>query len=96
MSEHRSTVDSNGSPATPREPRTYRYPHNLRYVNHDMALDSQDAPTQSWTERVPTGKTTVTCPCGLDTGAVPSDEARLVYEEHRNHIRDEIAGKPHC
>ncbi|MFE2164677.1 hypothetical protein ACFXB3_06340 [Streptomyces sp. NPDC059447] len=44
-------------------------------------------------ERRPTGETTVTCQCGLDTGAVPSDEARLAYEVHRNLIRDEIAAR---
>ncbi|MFB6614865.1 hypothetical protein ACIGFK_03670 [Streptomyces sp. NPDC085524] len=44
-------------------------------------------------ERRPTGETTVTCLCGLDTGAVPSDQARLTYEVHRNLIRDEIAAR---
>lgn len=94
MSEYRSTLDSTGPASLPREPRTPAYRHKLRYENHDTALDSQDTPAQQWTGRVPTGKTTVTCLCGLDTGAVPSDEARLVYEEHRNLIRDEIATNP--
>lgn len=62
--------------------------HNLRFENHSKFVDWEPGSMRS--EQVPTGETTVTCTCGLDTGAIPSDQARLIYEEHRNLIRDEI------
>ncbi|MBT2449467.1 hypothetical protein J7F03_20720 [Streptomyces sp. ISL-43] len=89
MSEQRFTLDNSGATFTPSEPRTPVFRHNLRFENHSRVLDWE--PGSTYSERVPTGETTVTCTCGLDTGGVPSDRARLVYEEHRNLIRDEIA-----
>ncbi|MFD3696995.1 hypothetical protein ACFWUZ_12715 [Streptomyces sp. NPDC058646] len=71
------------------------YRHNLRFENHGTAYDPQHTPAAPRPGRVTTGETTVTCSCGLDTGALPSDDARLVYEVHRNVIRDETsAGIP--
>ncbi|MFJ1864791.1 hypothetical protein ACIOD1_09170 [Streptomyces sp. NPDC088097] len=67
--------------------------HNLRLENHSKAIDPQDGPTQLRPARVPTGETTVTCACGLDTGALPSDDARLIYEQHRHLIRDESTAR---
>jgi len=89
MDEQRFTLDNSGATPAPGEPPAFR--HNLRFEDHSEALDCQVSPEQAWRDRVLTGATTATCTCGLNTGAVPSDEARLVYEEHRNLIRDEIA-----
>ncbi|MGW7099664.1 hypothetical protein [Streptomyces sp. NPDC054838] len=83
MDEQRFTPDNSG--VTP------AFRHNLRFEDHSEVRDWQVNPAQGRRDRVLTGETTATCTCGLDTGAVPSDEARLVYEEHRNLIRDEIA-----
>ncbi|MEW1638639.1 hypothetical protein AB0469_31845 [Streptomyces sp. NPDC093801] len=91
MSEQRFTLDNSGSAFTPREPRTPVFRHNLRFENHSKVLDWE--PGSMYSVRVPTGETTVTCACGLDTGAVPSGDARLAYEAHRNLVRNEIAAK---
>ncbi|MCX4547062.1 hypothetical protein [Streptomyces sp. NBC_01565] len=91
MSEHRFTVDltSTGTGtggSTPSHTRKPQYRHSLRYEN---------PAGEAWTSaeghslRAPSGLTVVTCACGLATEALPSDDARLVYEEHRNTIRDE-------
>ncbi|GGZ47583.1 hypothetical protein GCM10010371_03650 [Streptomyces subrutilus] len=90
MSKQRFNLDDSGATFPPSEPRTPAYRHKLRLENHTAGPEWQDGAAQQWTERTPTGRTTVTCRCGLDTGAVPTNEARLVYEEHRNLIRDEI------
>jgi hypothetical protein len=87
MDEQRFTLDNSGATPAPGEPPAFR--HNLHFENHSEALDWQLNPTQGRRDRVLTGETTATCTCGLDTGAVPSNEARLIYEEHRNLIRDE-------
>ncbi|MET9887383.1 hypothetical protein ABZZ20_30445 [Streptomyces sp. NPDC006430] len=65
--------------------------HNLRFENHSTAVVQEEGQTRPWPVRVPTGETTVTCACGLDTGAIPTDNARMLYEQHRYLIRDEIA-----
>lgn len=67
--------------------------HNLRFENHGTAPVPQHDPAPSQPGRGTAGVTTVTCTCGLDTGALPSDDARLVYEVHRNEIRDEVRGE---
>ncbi|MER5932370.1 hypothetical protein [Streptomyces sp. NPDC002054] len=80
MSEHRFTVDqtSTGKP---------QYRHNLRYENPaGKAWTSPEGDTRSTLS----GLTVVRCACGLATEALPRDGARLVYEEHRNAIRDEM------
>ncbi|MEU8843878.1 hypothetical protein AB0D97_32975 [Streptomyces roseus] len=99
MTEHRFTVDltsadsadgydgHDDNPAsTPREARKPRYRHSLRY---ESPAGEAGAGPEEHMVRTPRGLTVVTCACGLDTGALPSDDARLVYEEHRNVIRDE-------
>ena len=65
-----------------------QYRHNLRYEN--PAGGAWTSP-EGHTLRTPSGLTVVTCACGLATEALASDDARLVYEEHRNAIRDEMA-----
>ncbi|MEV6578579.1 hypothetical protein AB0M92_10520 [Streptomyces sp. NPDC051582] len=92
MTEHRFTVDltsadsSDGTGSTPRHTRKPQYRHSLRYEN-----PAGEAPTgpEGHAPRTPRGLTAVRCACGLATEALPSDDARLVYEEHRNVIRDE-------
>ncbi|MGW8777207.1 hypothetical protein ACWGNM_03930 [Streptomyces sp. NPDC055796] len=98
MSEHRFTVDltstdSTGSAgSTPSHVRRPRYRHSLRYEN--PAGEAWTGP-DGHALRTPCGLTVVTCACGLATEALPSDDARLVYEEHRNTIRDEsMRGNP--
>ncbi|WP_411102870.1 hypothetical protein [Streptomyces sp. cmx-4-9] len=66
--------------------------HNLRFENHGADPDPQHGADPSPSGRATTGATTVTCTCGLDTGALPSDDARLMYEVHRNEIRDQVRG----
>ncbi|MFG2750988.1 hypothetical protein [Streptomyces xanthophaeus] len=69
--------------------------HNLRFEHHGTVQNPAHTPDGPRPGRVTAGETTVTCTCGLDTGALPSDEARMVYEVHRNVIRDETsAGIP--
>ncbi|MFK0046187.1 hypothetical protein ACIQU4_19185 [Streptomyces sp. NPDC090741] len=100
MTEHRFTVDltsagtgSTGSTGnTPSRTRKPQYRHSLRYEN--PAGEAWTSP-EGHTLRTPSGLTVVTCSCGLATEALPSDDARLVYEEHRNTIRDEtMRGNP--
>ncbi|MER6779626.1 MULTISPECIES: hypothetical protein [unclassified Streptomyces] len=91
MSEHLSSVDLTGTDGTdgtgsaPGHTGKPQYRHHLRYEN-----PTGEAPSgQGHALRAPRGLTVVTCACGLATEALPSDDARLVYEEHRNAIRDE-------
>ncbi|MBT2401931.1 hypothetical protein [Streptomyces sp. ISL-100] len=88
MSKHRFSVDQTGTGCTPSHTRTSKYRHNLRYEN--PAGGAWTSP-EGHTLRTPCGLTVVTCACGLATEALPSDDARLLYEEHRNAIRDEMA-----
>ncbi|MCX5192715.1 hypothetical protein OOK31_02215 [Streptomyces sp. NBC_00249] len=64
--------------------------HNLRFT--DLEGEAPPSPA-GHARRSHSGATVVTCACGLDTGALPSDDARLVYEQHRHQIRDEADGK---
>ncbi|MFI5666203.1 hypothetical protein [Streptomyces sp. NPDC051704] len=94
MSEHPFTADltstggtdcTDSTGSTPEHTGKPQYRHNLRYENPTgEALSSQ-----GHTPRTSRGLTVVTCACGLATEALPSDDARLVYESHRNVIRDE-------
>ncbi|MFF4852492.1 hypothetical protein [Streptomyces sp. NPDC001194] len=91
MSEHPFTADLTSTGGTdsagsaPGHTGKPQYRHNLRYENPTgEALGSQ-----GHTLRAARGLTVVTCACGLATEALPSDDARLVYESHRNVIRDE-------
>ncbi|MET9609755.1 hypothetical protein ABZZ17_32615 [Streptomyces sp. NPDC006512] len=61
--------------------------HRLRLENHqgDSYTDSHGQVHQTLT-----GLTTVTCACGMRSDPIPSDDARLVYEQHRHLIRDEV------
>ncbi|GGX44631.1 hypothetical protein [Streptomyces chryseus] len=86
MSKHRSRIDQAATGCTPSHTRTSRYRHNLRYTN--PAGGSWTSPEGN-TLRTPCGLTVVTCACGLATEALPINDARLLYEEHRNAIRDE-------
>lgn len=62
--------------------------HNVRFENHEglTIIDSDGV-----VNRYPSGMTTITCSCGLDTGAIPSAEARQVYEQHWRETRPENA-----
>ncbi|KOU23406.1 hypothetical protein ADK52_18260 [Streptomyces sp. WM6372] len=92
MSQHRfpvdltGTDDTGGTAGAPSHHRKPQYRHSLRYEN--PAGEAWTSP-EGHTRRAPSGLTVVTCSCGLATEALPSDDARLVYEEHRNVIRDE-------
>lgn len=89
MTEHPFTVDLAGTHSTsgtPTHTGRHQYRHHLRYEN--PAGEAWTSP-EGHTLRTPRGLTVVTCACGLATEALPSDDARLVYEEHRNVIRDE-------
>ncbi|GAA2655503.1 hypothetical protein GCM10010425_82700 [Streptomyces spororaveus] len=78
MSEHLFTSDDTSAGLDPDAVGPPRHAHHLRYRSPEgQAL--QD------------GLTVVTCACGLTTPALANDDARLVYEEHRNAIRDELA-----
>ncbi|MEU9415081.1 hypothetical protein [Streptomyces sp. NPDC051000] len=88
MSEQRFTLDQSGTGYAPRPARKPQYRHNLRYEN--PAGEAWTTP-EGHTQRTSSELTVVTCACGLATAALPSDDARLVYEEHRNAIRDESA-----
>ncbi|MGW7056613.1 hypothetical protein [Streptomyces sp. NPDC054887] len=87
MSKHGFNVDPSPTGCPRRHTRTFPYRHNLRYEN--PAGGAWTSP-QGHTLRSPGGLTVVTCTCGLATKALPSNDARLVYEEHRNSIRDEM------
>ncbi|MFG2982204.1 hypothetical protein ACGFYQ_13245 [Streptomyces sp. NPDC048258] len=93
MSEHRFTFDDGNTTFTPGEPRPPVYRHRLRFEN--VAGEGWTGPEGN-TLRAASDLTVVTCACGFDTGAIASDDARLLYEEHRNLIRDEITagGRP--
>ncbi|OEJ35181.1 hypothetical protein [Streptomyces subrutilus] len=88
MSDHRPITDQTSTGCTPSHAGAHRYRHNLRYEN--PAGQAWTSP-EGHTLRTPSGLTVVTCTCGLNTEALPSDDARLLYEEHRNAIRDESA-----
>ncbi|MGI5447352.1 hypothetical protein ACQEVM_16515 [Streptomyces sp. CA-243310] len=88
MSEHRFTPDQAGTGCAPSPALRPQYRHHLRYEN--PAGKAWTSP-EGHTLRTPSELTVVTCACGLATDALPSDDARLVYEEHRNTIRDESA-----
>jgi hypothetical protein len=87
MNEHRFTTDQTGADYPPIPTREPQFRHNLRYEN--PAGKAWTSP-EGHTLRTASGLTVVTCTCGLATEALPSDDARLVYEEHRNAIRDEM------
>ncbi|MEU9015797.1 hypothetical protein AB0D12_40300 [Streptomyces sp. NPDC048479] len=93
MNEHRFTLDNSNATFNPSEPRPPVPRHRLRFKN--VEGDSWTGP-EGHTLRALSDLTIVTCACGLDTDAIASDDARLVYEEHRNLIRDEITagGRP--
>lgn len=88
MSEHRPTTDQTSIGYTQIHAGAHRYRHHLRYEN--PAGKAWTSP-EGHSLRTASGLTVVTCTCGLVTEALPSDEARLIYEEHRNAIRDETA-----
>ncbi|MGW0390983.1 hypothetical protein ACWDYJ_08775 [Streptomyces sp. NPDC003042] len=86
MNDQRFPLDGTSAGFAPTDVRARHYRHNLRYENPaGKAWTSHEGHTL----RALSGLTVVTCACGLVTEALPSDEARLVYEEHRNVIRDE-------
>ncbi|MFG2988939.1 hypothetical protein ACGFZK_06480 [Streptomyces sp. NPDC048257] len=88
MSEHRFTPDNASARTSPAAVRPRHYVHNLRYKKPaEAARTSPDGHTL----RALSDLTVVTCACGLMTPALPNDDARLAYEEHRNEIRDEMA-----
>ncbi|MFI1280824.1 hypothetical protein ACH4U5_08645 [Streptomyces sp. NPDC020858] len=87
MSEHRFTLDNTGVSIAPAAARPAHNPHNLRYEKPAGAARI----TPEGTLRALSDLTVVTCACGLTTPALPNDDARLLYEEHRNVIRDETA-----
>ncbi|MFE3580169.1 hypothetical protein [Streptomyces vinaceus] len=89
MTEHPFTVDltsTDSAGGTPAHPGRPQHRHHLRYET--PAGEARTSP-EGHAPRAPRGLTVVTCACGLATEALPSDDARLVYEEHRNVIRDE-------
>ncbi|KJY34588.1 MULTISPECIES: hypothetical protein [unclassified Streptomyces] len=88
MSEHRFTLDNTSAAVAPAAVRPPHYLHNLRYRKPTEATRTSP---EGHTLRALSDLTVVTCACGLTTPALPNDEARLVYEEHRNEIRDEMA-----
>ncbi|WP_404952677.1 hypothetical protein [Streptomyces sp. 147326] len=88
MSEHRFTLENTSTGTTPAAARTPHYPHSLRY---EKPAGSARTSPEGHTLRALSDLTVVTCACGLTTPALPNDDARLVYEEHRNLIRDETA-----
>ncbi|WP_030721749.1 hypothetical protein [Streptomyces sp. NRRL F-2580] len=88
MSEHRFTLERTSDGIAPAAARTRHYPHNLRYER--PAGTTRTSP-EGHTLRALSDLTVVTCACGLTTPALPNDDARLLYEEHRNVIRDEMA-----
>lgn len=88
MSEHRFTLDHTSAGNSRVAVRTAHYPHNLRYEKPTGAARTSP---EGHTLRALSDLTVVTCACGLTTPALPNDDARLVYEEHRNVIRDEMA-----
>lgn len=65
--------------------------HTLNFENHSCVIPREEKPLQLWSERVPTGETTVTCSCGLDTGAIPSAEAKEVFEQHWRETHPEVS-----
>ncbi|WP_328619005.1 MULTISPECIES: hypothetical protein [unclassified Streptomyces] len=88
MSQHRFTLDNTGATIGPAAVRPPHYLHNLRYKKPTEA--SRTSP-EGHTLRALSDLTVVTCACGLMTPALPNDDARLAYEQHRNEIRDEMA-----
>lgn len=86
MSDHRFTPDDTGSLIAPAAAHPPRHPHHLRYERPaGTARTGPGGPGAG----APRDLTVVTCACGLTTPAMPDADARLVYEEHRNVIRDE-------
>ncbi|KPI29808.1 hypothetical protein OV450_7259 [Actinobacteria bacterium OV450] len=88
MSEHRFTLDNTSATIAPAADRPPHYLHNLRYKKPTEATRTS---AEGHTLRALSDLTVVTCACGLRTPALPNDDARLAYEEHRNEIRDEMA-----
>ncbi|GLX39088.1 hypothetical protein Sros01_51610 [Streptomyces roseochromogenus] len=86
MSDHRFTPDETGSPLAPAASRAPRHPHHLHYER--PAGTARTGPGEHGVGAA-RDLTVVTCACGLTTPALPDADARLVYEEHRNLIRDE-------
>ncbi|WP_143196788.1 hypothetical protein [Streptomyces sp. CB00455] len=60
--------------------------HNLHFEN--LEGESRTS-SDGHVLRALSGLTVVTCACGFKTEAMPSDDARLVYEQHRHLIKDE-------
>ncbi|MFF8266576.1 hypothetical protein ACF059_04185 [Streptomyces sp. NPDC016562] len=87
MSEHRFTHEDDSAGFHPTAARTPRYPHSLRYEKPAGAARTS---AEGHTLRALSDLTVVTCACGLTTPALPNDDARLLYEQHRNVIRDEM------
>ncbi|MFE9629693.1 hypothetical protein [Streptomyces sp. NPDC006463] len=87
MNEHRFTLDYGDATVTPDERRPPVSRHRLRFEN--VKGEGCTAP-ESGTRRAAPDLAVVTCACGLGTDPLASDDARLLYEEHRNLIRDEI------
>ncbi|MGW7436953.1 hypothetical protein [Streptomyces sp. NPDC054849] len=87
MSEHRFTLDDSSAHVAPDVVRRPHYPHHLRYEKPAGAARTSPA---GQTLRALCDLTVVTCACGLTTSALPDADARLVYEQHRNVIRDEM------
>ncbi|MEV6734149.1 MULTISPECIES: hypothetical protein [unclassified Streptomyces] len=84
MTEHRFTLDNTSATIAPAAVRPPHYLHNLRYKKPTEAPEGHAL-------RALSDLTVVTCACGLTTPALPNDDARLAYEEHRNEIRDQTA-----
>ncbi|MGW0753594.1 hypothetical protein [Streptomyces sp. NPDC002587] len=87
MNEHRFTLDDGDTTVTRDEPRLPLYRHRLHFEN---VKGEGDPGPEGSTRRAAPDLAVVTCACGLGTEVLASDEARLLYEEHRNLIRDEI------
>lgn len=88
MIEQSFTLDDTGVGISPAAARTPHYPHHLRY---EKPAGAARTGPDGHTLRALSDLTAVTCACGLSTPALPDDDARLVYEQHRNLIRDEMA-----
>ena len=79
--------------ATPTPPSSYCRPHGINEIR-----ELEPTP-DGWIRGEPTGRTTVVCPCGLNTGWIPSAEAMGHIDQHLQHhhrnIKDRAqAGAP--
>ncbi|WP_030294884.1 hypothetical protein [Streptomyces katrae] len=88
MSQDRFTLETTGAAIAPAAVRPHHNLHNLRYKKPTEAARTSP---EGHTLRALSDLTVVTCACGLTTPALPNDDARLAYEQHRNEIRDEMA-----